>query len=174
MKTKTGSSRLALLAIAMTAACVSQPVFGVPDHQLVITEISSTRLLATYDGSALVVLNISRDEWDIETFFFLDIATGNDILSWTEPGQNSSNRFLLRLGGQSFVISDVGGPGDEPDGFTYLRVATDTLDNVPIDVTFHDNATASEAVHPAPDTGTTFSLFGLSLTGLALLRRKFC
>jgi VPDSG-CTERM motif len=26
----------------------------------------------------------------------------------------------------------------------------------------------------APDTGTTFSLFGLSLTGLAFLRRKFC
>ena len=36
--------------------------------------------------------------------------------------------------------------------------------------TFFDSAAASEA--SVPDTGPTFSLFGLSLTGLGFLRRK--
>jgi VPDSG-CTERM motif len=44
-------------------------------------------------------------------------------------------------------------------------------DGVPIDVTFNDNGDTARGV---PDTGPTGSLFGLSLMGLALLRRRLC
>jgi len=173
MKTKTGSSRLALLAIAMTAACVSQPVFGVPDHQLVLTENSSTSLTVTYDGNP-VAINLSFDNYWV---MFITGVIFYTAEHWIEPeNANSVNLFVQRSAAIT-VVSDIANGinfGAQPNGFTFVAAGTDTRDNVPIDVTFHDNATASEAVHPAPDTGTTFSLFGLSLTGLALLRRKFC
>src|ERR1700693_724582 len=46
----------------------------------------------------------------------------------------------------------------------------DLSDAVGIDVTFHDNGDTAAV----PDTGTTGSLFGLSLAGLAFLRRNVC
>jgi len=60
MKTKIVLS----LAVGITAALVSQPVFaGVIEHQLVLTENSSTSLTATYDGSTsgVTVTFLSRD-----------------------------------------------------------------------------------------------------------------
>ena len=71
---------------------------------------------------------------------------------------------------QTAVYSDVfQGPNNEPpDGFTYVNVGVDTSDGVLIDATFYDLG------DPVPETGTTCSLFGLSLVGLAFLRRKLC
>jgi hypothetical protein len=65
------------------------------------------------------------------------------------------------------VISDFGPaifalPDGTPDTTTF------TLNGNPLSVTFFDKGD----VTTAPDTGTTGSLLGLSLMGLAFLRRK--
>ena len=77
-------------------------------------------------------------------------------------------------GGDSFEVkSDItfGSITGQPNGFTFVNVGLDTTDGVPFDVTFNDNGDTARGV---PDTGTTVSLLGLSLMGLAFLRRKLC
>ena len=161
------SSRLAPLAIAVAAAFATQPVFAVPDHQLVFTENSSSSLSVTFDGSTtgISVFNQNADDWFV---LFPPTLIFAGSLDWIEPAENSSNSFFGGSG-QAFVYSDnVIFPGAQPDGFTYVNAGTDTSDGVPIDVTFHDLGDT------VPDTGTTCSLLGLSLMGLAFLRRKLC
>jgi hypothetical protein len=51
-----------------------------------------------------------------------------------------------------------------------VSFGTNTADGHALFVTFNDNGD----VAAAPDSGTTFSLFGFSLMGLAFLRRKLC
>jgi hypothetical protein len=157
-------STLAPLGIAITAAFVTQPVFGQSFHQLVFTENSSSSLSATFDGTPLTVtptLIGFPDEWDVTP------PTGVSIpgLLWFEPGTTSFINFAGRtfLGNQLHVVSDTIGFGSiEPNGFTYVGVSIDTSDGVPIDVTFNDKGD----VAAVPDRGSTFGLLFLSLIGL--------
>lgn len=72
---------------------------------------------------------------------------------------------------QSNVISDGDfGLAGVPNGTPIANVGTDTSNGASISVTFFDKGD----VATAPDTGTTGSLFGLSLMGLTFLRRKLC
>jgi hypothetical protein len=160
-----------MAAITAALAFVTQPAFGQSFHQLVFTENSSSSLSVTFDGTPLTVtptLIGFPDEWDVTPPRGVSIPG----LLWFEPGTTSFINFAGRtfLGNQLHVVSDtIGFGGIEPNGFTYVGVSIDTSDGVPVDVTFNDNGDTARGV---PDTGTTGSLLGLSLMGLALLRWK--
>jgi hypothetical protein len=65
-----------------------------------------------------------------------------------------------------------GSPFEFPLGAngTSLNFGIDLSDNVAVQAVFNDKGD----VATVPDTGMTLSLFGLSLMGLAFLRRKLC
>jgi hypothetical protein len=65
MKTKTASSRLMLLGIAIAAALLTQPVRATAINTLVITENSSTSLTATLNGNPLTVTFHISNDWTI-------------------------------------------------------------------------------------------------------------
>ena len=171
------SNTLKILA-AITAACVTNTVFGslITDHQLVITENSSTSLSVTYDGTALTVGSGGNpDSWFIDAVPNITLVNPgpNDRFEWLEPGSNDGNFFRQNGAGGSFNASSddlVQGSSPPNDGFTYVAAGMDTSDGVAIDVTFNDHGDTARV----PDAGTTGSLFGLSLMGLAFLRRKLC
>jgi hypothetical protein len=160
--------------VAITAVFVTQSVYGVPDHQMVFTENLSSSLTVTFDGSSagFTVLNPSPDAWSVTGSQSLAEGT-NFFAIWGEPSNDLSlNQVLLNGGsGNTFtVISDFPVATGVPNGFTYVGLFTDTSDGVAVDVTFNDNGDTART----PDTGTTGSLLGLSLVGLAFLRRKLC
>lgn len=157
---------------------MTQPVFGVPDHQLVLTENenSSSNLSVTYDGSAtgVTVVNLGTDLWTVT--FTQQITIATDFFAWQEPGDPTHFNYFNAgnyIGAVDFVYSDLSWTGSydlPPNGFTYIGVGLDHTNPtapVPIDITFEDGPAV-------PDTGTTCSFFGLSLMGLAFFRRKFC
>ena len=175
MKTKTASSRLALLAIAITAALVTQPVFGQgpAPNQIDITETSSTNLTATYKGSPISAADIhgsGPDSWNVT--FPGTVSFNGDRGTWIESANIENTVDFTLMDHVLFVNSDVGGTGFFANGQTFMGVGTDSSNGASINATFFDNARDDAAT--APDTGTTFSLFGFSLTGLAFLRRKLC
>jgi hypothetical protein len=164
MKTKTASSRLALLAITIAAALVTQPMRANVIQTLVITENSSTSLTALFNGTtSLSVTNNGADLWLVD----LAGVGGGPLQLWAEPEAFFTNFVDLFGPGQLRVTSEflTSAPG-LPDGTQ--DTTTFTLNGNPLYVTFFDKGD----VATAPDTGTTASLFGLSLTGLAFLRRK--
>jgi VPDSG-CTERM motif len=172
MKTKTGSSRLALLAIAITGTWVTQPAYGAAIHQIVITEKSSTSLTATFDGSPLTVTPTpgSPDNWSFSLpGGFLSLGQPQ----WTEPENSKLVNYVdFTLNTAAIVHSDI-----LPNSFfstnangASVRVGTDLLDGTAVFATFHDRGDTAAV----PDTGTTGSLLGLSLMGLAFFRRKLC
>jgi len=171
------NSTLKILA-AIAAACVTNTVFGgvITNHQLVITENSSTSLSVTYDGTALTVTQVPFDSWTIDAVPNITLVNPrpNDRFEWLEPGSTAEMNVFTQLGagGQFAASSDdlVQGSSPPNDGFTFVGAGTDTSDNRAIDVTFHDNGDTARV----PDTGTTGSFLGLSLMGLAFLRRKLC
>jgi hypothetical protein len=167
---------LTALMVAITAAWVTQPVFGQAPaptpHQFVITENSSTSLAATYDGSPLTVNLFSADNWN----FLLPVGFVNTSAGagqqWTEP-DNSSLVNLVIFGTDithaAIIRSDISSSTQFPinaDGAAPVLVGT--VGGVDVFATFHDLGDNAAV----PDTGTTISLFGLSLTGLGFLRRK--
>jgi hypothetical protein len=178
MNTKTVASRLALLAITIAAALVTQPMRASAIDNLVFTENSSTSLTATLNGNALSVTHVGTDGW----FITLAGVSGPIQLPgkapldghqfWTEPGaagfpvnavttQMSLNRIS--------VTSDLNVPfSGLPDGTQ--DTMNFSLNGNPLFVTFFDKGD----VATAPDTGTTGSLLGISLMGLAFLRRMLC
>jgi hypothetical protein len=178
MKTKTVASRLALLAITIAAALITQPMRGGAIDSLVFTENNSRSLTATLNGNTLSVTHVGTDGW----FVTLAGVSGPIQLPgkppldghqvWTEPGaagfpvnavttQMSINRIS--------VTSDLNVPlPGLPDGTQ--DTMNFSLNGNPLFVTFFDKGD----VATAPDTGTTGSLFGLGLMGLAFLRRKLC
>jgi hypothetical protein len=170
MKTKTVSSRVALLAMAITAAWLTQPAYGVPSDQIVLTEKSSTSLSATFNGSTtgVTVFNTGPNSWEVN-FSTKVLATG--VVTWFEPENASLSNFVgdsgsntLDVGSENSIFSPVN--ANRSTG----SFGTNTVDGHPLFITFNDNGD----VAAAPDTGTTFSLFGFSLMGLAFLRRKLC
>ena len=166
---------LPALMIAITAA-LAQPVLASVQHQLIFTEDSSTSLAVTFDGSTsgITITFIGDEEWLVDLPFAL---TDNTAANWTEP-EDSLFNYVEFMGGprnRLIVHSDAtlfGSPHSFPLGAngTAVDFGIDLSDNVAVQAVFNDNGD----VATAPDTGTTASLFGLSLTGLAFLRRKLC
>jgi hypothetical protein len=163
------------LVIAITAALVTQPVFGIPmDHQLVFTENSSTSLTVTFDGSTsgITVTESGPDRWTVALPF---VITGLHQAQWVEP-ENSNAVNLVQDAGPAgngfFRVFSGTGKAFLPLTANGMSVTfgTDASDGIAIAATFNDNGD-TDAV---PDTGTTGSLLGLSLTGLAFFRRKLC
>jgi hypothetical protein len=162
---------LATLMVAITAL-VAQPVFGgIATHQFDITENSSTSLTVLYDGNPLTV-SPGTDFWT----FFLPTGFLSTVGSqqWTEP-ENSNLVNLVDFGTAitraGTVQSDFSLLTQLPSNADGASVLVGTDGGIDVFAKFTDLAGPSEAV---PDTGTTASLFGLSLTGLAFLRRKLC
>jgi hypothetical protein len=178
MKTKTVASRLALLAITIAAALLTQPMHAGAIDNLVFTENSSTSLTATLNGNALSVTRVGTDGW----FVTLAGVSGPIQLPgkppldchqfWTEPGAASFpvNAVTTQMSlNRISVTSDLNVPVPGlPDGTQ--DTMNFSLSGNPLFVTFFDKGD----VATAPDTGTTGSLFGLGLMGLAFLRRKLC
>jgi hypothetical protein len=164
---------LPALMVAITAAWVTQPAFGqapAPSpHEFVLTENSSTSLAATYDGSTLTVTPVGVDTWS----FFLPtgfLSLGGSW-QWTEP-DNSTLVNLVSFGSDitraAFIQSDLSLSTQFPVNADGASVQVGTDGGVAVFATFHDLGDAATV----PDTGTTFSLLGLSLMGLGFLRRK--
>ena len=169
------NATLALITVA--GVMLTQIAFAVTDHQLVITENSSTSLSVTYDGTALTVTPAGNpDSWFIDAVpnITLVIPVAGRF-EWLEPGNTAEMNVFTQNGGAGGTFSAssddlVQGTSPPNDGFTYVAAGTDTSDNIPIDLTFHDNGDTASV----PDAGTAGSLFGLSLIGLGFLRRKLC
>ena len=160
---------LLALMVAITAL-VAQPVFG-QAQTLVITENSSTSLTAILNGTTSLNVNngATADVW------FITLAgVGGSQQIWMEPGDtgvfNTVTPQLLIPTSRLRIISDepVGGITGLADGTP--DTTHFTLNGNPLSVTFFDKGD----VATVPDAGTSFSLLGVSLMGLAFLRRKFC
>jgi VPDSG-CTERM motif len=166
---------LPALMVAITAALVAQPAFGDGNafHDFLITENSSSSLSVTYDGSPLTVSRPSLDNW---TFAlptgFLSVPLAQSW-QWTEP-DNSNLVNLVNFGSDvtraGFVQSDFSLNTQLPTNVDGASVLVGTDGGVDVFASFTDLGDTAAV----PDTGTTFSLFGLSLMGLAYLRRKLC
>ena len=86
--------------------------------------------------------------------------------SWQEPESSVfSNTILLQNGFPIIVFSDTNPSGGLANGKTVFNVGTDTVNGLPIDLTFTDNAANSEG-HGVPDTGSAFGLLLVSLIAL--------
>ena len=168
---------LTALMIAITAALVTQPVRAIVINSIVLTENSSTSLTVTYNGSTsgITITFIESEEWVV----FLPFAiTGGTAANWTEPEDSSLFNYAEFIGGSRnrlIVHSDAalfGFPHQFPLGAngTPVDFGIDLSDNVAVQAVFNDNGDVAKT----PDTGTTLSLFGLSLMGLTFLRRKLC
>src|SRR5476649_481378 len=92
---------LPALMVAITVALLTQPVFG-QNHQMVITENSSTSLLTvTYDGltAGITQQNLGADLWTITFPQDLFLPTGlGSTLSWFEPGNPNQINVLSQAG----------------------------------------------------------------------------
>jgi hypothetical protein len=168
--------------VAIIAALMTQPVFGGgvnAPSMIDLTEISSTSLTALYNGSAtgIIVSNTGPDQWTL-TFAPTVTFLSNLDVGWIElenPSQVNLISTTTPPSNQLFVTSDT-----SPNLTSVFQNGITTNFSVGTDrsnfavsailATFHDNAATSEV----PDTGTTFSIFGLSLMGLGFLRRKLC
>jgi hypothetical protein len=164
MKTKI----ILLLAVAVTAAVVNQPVHAGAIHSFVITENSPTSLTVTYDATALIVTFVNLDTW---TFAlpagFLSSDVGG-LLQWTEPeNSNLANQvsFGSAITRAGFVASDHSILNQFPINANSTSVEVGTDGGVPVFATFNDNAAGSETA--APDTGSTLGLLSLALTAVS-------
>jgi hypothetical protein len=161
---------LALLAIAIAAALVTHPVCadGIVNN-LVITENSPTSLTVTYNGSTSgTPNNFVPDGWGLNFPFSVSFPIGVST-EWFEPENSGMVNDFTGATHLAEVLSDVPpifpfGPPAVPNGTTVDNVGTDTSNGGTINVTFFDNAATAE--QRVPDTGSTFGLLFLSLTGL--------
>jgi VPDSG-CTERM motif len=162
-------STLAPLAIAIGTTLVTQPACAVSIvNNLVLTEKSNTSLSATYNGSTsgVTVSFSGSDTWLVT----VTSATFTAADLWQEPEIGFGNG-VTAAGSTLTIVSDgFVGSGGVPNGTTVPNFGTDTSNGGSISVTFNDNGDTAAA----PDTGTTASLLGLSLAGLAFFRRKLC
>src|SRR5437773_8582913 len=152
------------LAIAITAALVTRPVFAgvIEPHQLVITENSSKSLTVKYDGSTANILNltlVSPDVWSffVTGFFF---PPGSPSLAWVEPENSGLGNRVDILPTQVVVNSDVSTTLLLlASGATVPNVGTAGFDLVHVSMTFIDIVGVVETF----ETGATLSLRFLSL-----------
>jgi VPDSG-CTERM motif len=166
---------LSALIAAIIAALLTQPLRANPIFDpLVLTENSSASLTATYNGSpisAADITNTGPDSWTVN--LPNTVSFTGAIVAWNESA-NTENRVFFAVEGDAHnvlsVNSDVAGNGSLNNGDTYVNAGTDSSNGGFINVTFNDNGDTAAV----PDTGTTASLLGLSLTGLVFFRRKVC
>jgi VPDSG-CTERM motif len=163
---------LPALILAIIAALVTQPVFGSVEHQLIITENSSSSLSVTFDGSTsgITVTDVRPDGWLVALPF---VITSEPRDQWVEPENSNQINIVEEFPVDSIflnVFSDELNTTPFPvyGNGSSVPFGTDPSDGIAISATFNDNAATAEV----PDTGTTGSLFGLSLMGLVFLRRK--
>ena len=157
---------LPALMVAITAGLVTQPMRAGVINTLVITENSSTSLTATLNGNPLSVTFNFADSWTIA----LTGVSPNSGQFWTEPDAADFTNAVFTLSTDQLFVTSEFGPGrsgladGEPDTTSFK------LNGGALSVTFFDKGDGATA----PDTGTTFSLLGVSLMGLGFLRRKLC
>lgn len=166
------------LAIAITAALVTRPVFA-DLHQLIITENSATDLSATYDGSQLTVIPpIGQLAFTVVPpsgvrFEPLIFPPEIENIAFIEPEDPTLVNWISFASGDMGIISDF--PSSlllaniDPkkilfvsDGATVAGVGIDLNDTTAIALTFHDNAGAAEA----PETSSTLALLFFSVVSL--------
>jgi protein with PEP-CTERM/exosortase system signal len=159
---------LPALVVVITATLLTQPMRAGVIDSLIITELSSTSLTASLNGNPLSVTLNFADNWSISL-----AGVSGTPQQWEEPDAlgfvNVVELDPFAPPNQLQVLSDVGPaffplPDGTPDTTSF------TLNGNPLSVTFFDKGD----VTTAPDTGTTFSLLGVSLMGLGFLRRKLC
>jgi len=164
--------RVVFAATAVAFGLFSQPVFS-QNHQFVITENSSSLLSVTYDGSPLTVIsNVSgTDTWSFALPpGFLSVPLAGSW-QWTET-DNLSLVNLVNFGSNitraGFIQSDVPQSTAFPTLGDGASVQVGVDGGTPVFAAFYDRGD----VAAVPDGGTTCSLLALSLTGLALVRRR--
>lgn len=180
MKTTAPSLKiLAALILAITAAWLTEPLFGqaAATPTLTLTEASNTQLNWSWNGAgggtSGTITTATPDVWLNAAISGEGFGSSGSspFVNWQEPGstgfQNQAS-FLIPASGigggwHLTVHSDVIGTGGIPDGQTFPGAG--------YNIVFVDSAATSETAS-VPDTGTTASLLGFSLVGLAFLRRK--
>jgi len=169
------------LIVAIAAVLAAPSIFGGGINLIDLTENSSTSLSATFNGSAalITVVNTGLDQWTVIFPEFI-LINPNASYRWTEPEGVNQVNLVTSLSGienhQLFVTSDVSSNlvGASPNGtINPVPIGFDTSggQSTVIFASFHDVAGASEFAS-VPDGGTTLSLLGISLVGLAFLRRR--
>jgi hypothetical protein len=163
--------KMKIATIAIAAALVTPCANGIV-NDLVITENSSTSLTVTYNGSTsgITINNFSPDGWAFRLQFPLSVSFAEFITPvWFEPENSTRANFALLADNSFFVefLSDLPFSQSDnpvPNGTTVENVGTDNINGGTINMTLFDNAATAE--QSVPDTGSTFSLLLLSLTGL--------
>ena len=171
--------------VAIITAWFAHPAWaGVAEPTLTVTEVSNTQLNWAWDaagGSSSGSINtLLPDNWPITPISGPNLFqspsfnfTGHGL--WTEPGEPGFYNLLSVGYFQSttsiglWTIFPVISDSSTSSGFPIFPDST-VADVGLFKFAFVDSAAASAAT--VPDTGTTFSLFGLSLMGLGFLRRK--
>jgi hypothetical protein len=169
---------LPALMVAISAAWVTQPVFGGPitTNEIVITENSSTSLIVTYNESTSgVAVNFlghtpAGEVWKVtfpSTVSFTSVDNTGVIAFWVEPEDSSQVNagFFHPTTNVAFFFSDDSvetNPTAVPNGTTVTGIGTDTSNGGAISATFNDNGDVARA----PDAGSTVGLLFLALTTL--------
>ena len=181
-------SSLVILGLAIVAALGTRSAFaGVVEYDLVLTELSDTELMLTYNGpgenSAFNVINNDPDFWTVQIVsknITLDAFTSD----WEEPEDPTGmlvnevvhEEPVDHVVPDSFnVYSDLelrllGPVGGTLANGTRVPIGYDT--EVPIFLSFYDSAAPDETnVNGVPDSGSTLGLLALSAATLLGLSR---
>jgi hypothetical protein len=175
---------LPALIVAITAA-LAQPADAavVPPQDIAIDEFSSTSLTVSFNGSTsgITVQNTSADHWTVTFDSALGFTFNSTPMAWAEPENSTLDptglwnqvTFVNNAGdNQMFIVSDtslLSGSLFAPNGsFVPVGSVSNSFIGVhPLNAGFTDHS-------DVPDSGTSASLLGLSLAGLAFVRRKVC
>ncbi len=164
-----------LFALFVPGAALAQ------DHQLVLTENSSGSLSVFYDGPSggITVAPGAADTWLVT--FPSSMRLGIE-LDWKEPEDptlvNDFNIFRPDIGiSNTWIVSSEftlpGGPTQDSvqpsDGHTFVMIGSDSLDNMSIDMTFHDLAGDTAAV---PEPGGWAAALLTTVAMLCTVRRR--
>jgi hypothetical protein len=184
MKTTSPSLKLLpTLLVAIITAWFAHPAWAVPiTPTLTLTEVSNTQLTWAWNaaggGTSGTINALTPDVWAPTSISGPAPAVGSigvvQFVRWQEPENTAGFLNQVEIVPPTFGI----GSGDWSISVNSDVIATfaalpdgQTFFGSGFNMVFVDSAATSETT-AVPDTGTTTSLFGLSLTGLAFLRRK--
>ena len=178
MKSNFAPKTLVIAAVALAAAVTSRSAHG---YTLLLTEVSSSVLTATYDGpggdASFKVTNTDTDRWTV-TVQSSTISLNNFEYDFAEP-EDPTNQTVNEVAnnpifGASFNMYVKSDLPIELDSGGYIIGLFDTIGSdgsVPIILTYADLAGLTEAASSVPDSGSTLALLGVSVAGLFGLRR---
>jgi hypothetical protein len=165
---------LAASLFLIAAAAFNQTAFaGTPPHNLVFTELSSSLLSITYDGSTVgvSVVNNGPDSWRFSIPAAVTFSSMVPNLSWTEPDNVSLfNVVSFTSGTNTGSVASDRSPSLGPilaDGSTFFFVGSDIRDAGIVQVTFFDRGDAAAI----PEGGSTLAFLTMALAGLCLARK---